>query len=387
MSAAVDRHDKEVPDWLVTVLVAAGQAIAVALIVAIGSLDTGSHDQGAYLFAAGFGFLLLLRAEFPVAVLITAVLGVFVYYAAGYPPIGMAVPVVGAFYGAAERGRVVVAAGAGAVLLAVSLYFRINDGESSAVLAYDVVTNVALIGCAVALALTVRSRRALRSQHEQIVALEREHHQERTARQLQAERLQIARDVHDSVGHALSLVSVQARVAQQALGHDDATVARALDNVVAAARSSLTDLRRTLAMLQADRAAADHAPLTLKGIEGTAKAARDAGLDVDVVIDAGNAVIPAPTASTAFRIVQESVTNVLRHARARHIGVIVRAVGDELHLQIADDGTGADLRTCAEGRGITGMRERVALLGGTLTVAGGPTGFTVNAVLPIGGVR
>jgi signal transduction histidine kinase len=268
--------------------------------------------------------------------------------------------------------------------LAVSLHFRVNDGESSVVLAYDVITNAALVGCAIALALTVRSRRALRNQHERMVLLERKHQQERAARQLEAERLQIARDVHDSVGHAMSLVSVQARVAQQALGDDDTTVARALDNVVAATGSSLADLRRTLAMLQARGGTADHAPLTLNGIERTAQAARDAGLDVDLVIDVGNTVIPASTASTAFRIVQESVTNVLRHAQATAVRIIVRARDDELCLRIVDDGVGADPQAQLHGQGIAGMRERAALLGGTVTVDPSSSGFTVDAVLPIG---
>lgn len=384
MSASTGPDDDEVPAWVLTGLVAAGQAIAIALIIAIGSRDTGGHHYGAYVFAAGFGALLLLRNRFPVLVLIAAILGVFAYYVADYPPIGMAVPVVGAFYSAAERGRVVVAAAAGAVLLAVSLYFRIDDGESSTVLAYDVLTNVALIGCAVALALAVRSRRDLRRQHEHLVALEREHQQERAARQLHAERLQIARDVHDSIGHALSLVSVQARVAQQALGDDDMTVARALDHVVAATGSSLTDLRRTLATLQADPASTDHAPLSLNGIERTAEAARDAGLNVAVTIEVDPASIPASTASTAFRIVQESVTNVLRHARAETITITVRAEDDQLQLCIADDGVGADPDGYVEGRGITGMRDRAELLGGTVVVAPSPAGFAIDATLPIG---
>jgi signal transduction histidine kinase len=383
---------QEVASWVLTALVAAGQAIAVALIIAIGSQD-GGGDFGAYLFAAGFGALLLVRSRLPVAVLITAVLLVFTYYAAGYPPIGMAMPVVGAFYSAAERGRVVVAAAAGAVLLAVSLYFRVTGGESSAVLAYDVITNVALIGCAIALALAVRSTRALRNQQRRMVTLERRHQQERAARQLEAERLRIARDVHDSIGHALSLVSVQARVAQQALGADDAAVARALDNVVNATRSSLADLRRTLAMLQADREAVGRAPLGLSGIERAAQAAREAGLEVAMSIEVDQAAIPAPTASTAFRIVQESLTNVLRHAGANRVTISVRSGNDELHVRVADDGHGAEKESGRRstvgdgGRGVDGMRERAALLGGTLTTESSPAGFTVEAVLPIGGPR
>jgi signal transduction histidine kinase len=294
----------------------------------------------------------------------------------------MAVPVVAAFYSVAERGRVLVAAGAGTVLLAVSLYFRHADGQPSAVLAYDLITNVALIGCAIGCALAVRNARAAREQQRRMVTLERHHQQERAARQLEAERLRIARDVHDSIGHALSLVSVQARVAQQSLGVDDAAVARALHNVVDASRSSLADLRRTLAVLQADRDAAETVPLTLTGIEQTARAARDAGLEVALSIDVEPAALPAPAASTAFRIIQESVTNVLRHAAARRVTITVRGGNDELHVRVADDGTGASPGG-HDGQGISGMRGRAELLGGTLSTGSGPAGFTVEAVLPI----
>lgn len=398
MSTTGGAYDEEVPTWVLTALVAVGQAIAVALIIAIGSRDGAGTGVGAYVFAAGFGAVLLFRHRLPAAVLVTTILLVFAYYAAGYPPIGMAVPVVGAFYGAAERGRVVVASLAGVVLLAVSLYFRVTDGESSDVLAYDVITNVALIGCAIALALAVRNARALRNQHRRMVTLERHHQRERAARQLEAERLRIARDVHDSIGHALSLVSVQARVAQQALGADDAAAARALDNVVSATRSSLLDLRRTVAMLQTDREDPGRSPLSVDGIERTAQAARDAGLDVTVSIDVGRGTIPASTASTVFRIVQESVTNVLRHAQATQVAITVRRSGDELRVRVVDDGRGVSTAfgsgltadgdgrpSGGGGRGIGGMRERAALLGGTLTTDSGPAEFTVEAVLPVEG--
>ncbi|ASR39632.1 hypothetical protein BAY61_24840 [Prauserella marina] len=380
MPTAEPRED-EIPAWVLTVLVAAGQAIAVALIIAIGSAGTLDVDYGAYLFAAGFGAVLLLRRIVPVTVLIVSVLGVFSYYAFDFPPIGMAVPVVGAFYSVTERGRVVVATVAGLVLLGVSLYFRVGDRQPSTVLAYDLITNVALVGCAIALALTVRSRRDLRDQQRRVVLLEREHQQERAARQLEAERLRLARDVHDSVGHALSLVSVQARVAQQSLGSDQAAVARALDNVVSATGSSLADLRRTLTALHSDQAVSLHAPVTLRGIEHTAEAARQAGLDVDVSITTGPADVPEPVAGTAFRIVQEAVTNVLRHAHATRASITVTAEAGTLRLRVADNGTGLG-EAGEDGRGMTGMRERAALVGGTVTVESQPTGVTVTAELP-----
>jgi signal transduction histidine kinase len=387
MSSSSGRPDREAPSWVPTALLAAGQAAGVALIVVVGTPDVPPQDYGVFLFAVGFGALLLLRAEFPAAVLVVAVLGVFMYYAADYPPIGMAVPVVGAFYAAAERGRLLVAAAAGAVLLSVSLFFRARDGESSVVLAYDLVTNVALVGCALALALVVRSRRSLRDQHRHILSLERERQRERVARQVAAERLRIARDVHDSLGHSLSVVSVQARVAQEALGRDHRAVARALEHVVAATRTSLADLRRTVAMLRAGRSGDGWVPPGLDGIDGierTAQAARDAGLTVDLVMDLGPEVPADRPASTAFWIVQESVTNVLRHAHARRVEVIVRVEGDDLRVRVVDDGAGGDAQAAARGQGITGMRERAALVGGDVSITvPGTSGFAVDAVLPL----
>jgi signal transduction histidine kinase len=376
----------EVSPWVIDLLVAFGQAVVVALVVAIGAREQMFQHPGPYLFAAGFGLLLLLRHRLPVTVVVVSVLAVFVYYAVGYPPIGMALPVVGALYSAAERGRVRPAVLAGGTLLLVSLYFRLNDGESSAVLAYDVITNAALIGCAIAFALTVRSRRALQAHEARMVELERQRQQERAARQLEAERTRIARDVHDSVGHALSLVSVQARVAQQSVGTDDAAVSRALDNVVGATRSSLTDLRRTLGMLRgdADHHGPTHAPVTLAEMGRTAQAARDAGLEVVLDVDLGGRVVPAAAQSTAYRIVQESVTNVLRHARARSVTIVVRAEAHRLRVRVADDGRGAGQAEQRSGAGIAGMRTRAELLGGTVTTRSGEAGFEVEADLPTG---
>lgn len=389
----------EVPPWVLTALGAAGQAIAVAVVIAVGSVGDGGTDPRAYLFALGFGALLLLRSSAPVVVLALAVLGTFAYYIADFPPIGMAVPVFGALYNAAERGRVVAASVAGALLLIVALYFRVQDGESSAVLAYDVITNAALIGCAIALALTVRSRRHLRAERERAVLLERAAQQERAARQVEEQRLRLARDVHDSLGHALTLVSVQARVAHQVLDTDRGAAEEAIERVVRAAGSSLTDLRRTLDTLRSDRDGTGHAPLTLTGIERTAQAARDAGLEVDLDVDLGDAVVPGPVASTAFRIVQESVTNVLRHAQAARVRIRVHAAAGVLHLEVTDDGRGVPssrgepdrgepstqaAHVGSGGRGIRGMRDRAELLGGTLTTSVRAGGFTVTADLPLG---
>ncbi|MGL5817983.1 MAG: sensor histidine kinase [Phycicoccus sp.] len=383
MDQLAGRDGLEVSPGVLTALGAAAQAVAVALVIAIGSRGGEPAGSGAYLFAVLFGAFLLLRTEYPGTMLVLAVLAVFVYYAADYPPIGMAVPVVGAFYAAAERGRVVLSLGVGVVLLGVSLYFRTRDGEPSTVLAYDVITNAALLGCAVALAVTVRSRRDVRRQHERMRVLERSHEEERATRRVEEERLRIARDVHDSMGHALSLVLVQARVAREAVGVDDPAAGRALDHVVTAAAGSLTDLRRTLGMLRGADDAPDLAPLTLSGIERVAESARAAGLRVDLDVATGDVDVPTPVAGAAFRIIQEAVTNVIRHADASSLTVRIHADDDELRVIVTDDGAAARTLDQLDGRGIEGIRERAALLGGHARAEPTTSGFVVDATLPV----
>lgn len=380
---------EDVPASLYTALVVAGQIIAVSLIIAIGAPEIGYNGAGAYLFAVGFGLVLVVRRRFPVTVLAVTVVGVFAYYAIGeYPPIGMAVPAVVALYAASVRGRAGAALLSGAVLLAVSLYFRVRQDESSAVLAYDLLTNAALVGVAVALALAVRSRRQLREQQQTILLLQQEREREEVARRVQAERLRIARDLHDSVGHALSVVSVHGKVAQEALGVDQAAASRSLKSVVETARTSLHDLRGILDMLRSEEepdAVTPHGrvPLTLGGIDQLASAARDAGLTVRTSVRVDDGRVPASVATTAFRIVQEAVTNTLRHASASEVDIDV-SLGDRgLQIQVTDDGVGTD--GTREGSGLAGMRERASMHGGRVTVReAGTGGCQVYAVLPIG---
>lgn len=374
---------EEVPAWLYTLLVVAGQVIGLSLIIAIGSRDVGYRGIGAYGFACGFGAVLLLRGRFPLAVLVVTVLGIFGYYILGYPPIGMAVPIVAALYATAVRGRATAALSTGAVLLAVSLFFRAIHHESSAVLAYDLLTNAALIGCAVALGLNVRGRRRLREQQRAIVDLERAREQERAAHDMQAERVRIARDLHDSVGHALSVISVHTHVAREALGTDRPAAERSLERITDATGASLRDLRTTLSLLRSPEDDGGRVPLTLDGIDQVVRAAREVGLDVRASVTADADRIPVPVTAAAFRIIQEAVTNVLRHADASTITIEVGADADTLRVRVADDGHGADAPD--GGRGITGMRERTAALGGTFSAGDGEGGFVVAAVLPLRG--
>ncbi|MFO7279194.1 MAG: histidine kinase [Thermoanaerobacterales bacterium] len=235
------------------------------------------------------------------------------------------------------------------------------------------------------------------------------------------ERLRIARELHDVLAHDISMINVRAGVALHLLeeGHGDADpeqVRSALAAIKEASKEALGELRSVLDVLrhgEDDRELAPRSPTPRLGdLRELADRARGAGLDVRiesrVAADGrdgdGTAVVegdgdgvaaevaaglPAGVEAAAFRIVQESLTNVVRHARATRVRVRVRRTDDELEVQVDDDGQGppgGDGR--AAGRGITGMAERAHALGGTLEAGPRPgRGFRVRARLPLGGGR
>ncbi|MFD7023985.1 sensor histidine kinase [Promicromonospora sukumoe] len=357
-------------------------AIAMALVVAVviaADPDAAAHaGPGAYLFAAGFGALVLLRRRMPRTMVVLTVLGVFAYYTLQFAPIGMALPAVAALYSAAEMRRTGWAVGGGAVLVAVATYYRVTGTAEEYLTPYDLVTNLALVAAAIALGVAVRLSREARV-HEAHAAEQR----------LQAERLRIARDLHDVVGHNLSVIALHSGVASEAVGRDDDAARGALEHVRQATSGTLRELRSTVRVLRRPPDAADGgsppapAPTSLTGIEALADSARATGVAVDVTLDVPDGVLDGAIDAAAYRIAQESLTNVLRHAAASRVSVSARVGGGRLAIRVSDDGRGAGPHL-VPGSGISGMRERVALLGGTLTTGDAPGGgFAVAADLPL----
>ncbi|MGW2090727.1 sensor histidine kinase [Promicromonospora sukumoe] len=354
-------------------------AIAMALVVAVviaADPDAAAHaGPGAYLFAAGFGALVLLRRRMPRTMVVLTVLGVFAYYTLQFAPIGMALPAVAALYSAAEMRRTGWAVGGGAVLVAVATYYRVTGTQEEYLTPYDLVTNLTLVAAAIALGVAVRLSREARV-HEAHAAEQR----------LQAERLRIARDLHDVVGHNLSVIALHSGVASEAVGRDDDAARGALEHVRRATSGTLHELRSTVRVLRApvgDAASPAPAPTGLAGVGALAASARDTGLTVDVALDVPDGVLDGAIDAAAYRIAQESLTNVLRHAAASRVSVSARVSGGRLAIRVADDGRGAGPHL-VPGSGISGMRERVALLGGTLTTGDAPGGgFVVAADLPL----
>lgn len=215
-----------------------------------------------------------------------------------------------------------------------------------------------------ALAEAVRSRRAA------IV--------EASRRAVGEEQARIARDLHDVIAHSVSVIVVQAAAADDVFDSRPDQARTALRSIEAAGRETLGELRQLLGAVSAP------AP-GLGRLGELAEPLRAAGLEVAVHReDAAGPALPAGVDSSAYRIVQEALTNTLRHARATRASVTIRQVDGTLELDVRDDGRGPATAARGGGRGLPGMRERAAMLGGTLDAGPLPGGgFRVSARLPV----
>jgi signal transduction histidine kinase len=199
-----------------------------------------------------------------------------------------------------------------------------------------------------------------------------------------AERARIAWELHDIVAHHLSVIVLQAGGAR-ASGKPAGPTLEKIEN---SGRQALAETRRLLGVLRDPDEAGGLAPQPgIGALDGLAASVRAAGLPVSLVISGDLAASPAAVEVSVYRIVQEALTNVLKHAGPARAEVMIGSTADAVTIEVTDDGTGEPGRlTPAGGHGLAGMRERAALLGGELAAgprAGG--GFAVRARLPLGG--
>jgi signal transduction histidine kinase len=204
-------------------------------------------------------------------------------------------------------------------------------------------------------------------------------------RRVEQERLRIAREMHDVLAHTIALIGVQADVAQEALGDAPEKAEASLRTTRAKSREAMTEVRATLGVLREARGEASTAPTPgLSLLPELVGAATGADLRVELMVVGTTRPLPSVVDLTAYRIVQESLTNVLRHARATVAEVSIGYRPDGISLEIEDDGTvGTNGRSLHDGHGVVGMRERATSLLGSFEA--GPTngaGFRVRAWLP-----
>lgn len=380
----------------------------VLLVVAVWTLVSAQYSSepalrttlGWALVLLGCGALYFRRRQ-PVAVAVVTLLACVVYYPLSAQDGPLMITFALALYTTAAEGRFAAAVALAAVtLLAVGLgEIRQQPGHRQ----IDDTSLAMLAGWLISLVAVGRAQRTrlayLHEVEQRALAAERE--QEARARQSATEeRLRIARELHDILGHSVSLIHVQSGAALHRLGKNPApesglaTAAEALEAVKATSKDALRELRATLGVLRrADEATPTSPTSGLALLGDLAERARSAGLDVRTNVTGTPVPLPPPVDLAAYRIVQESLTNVTRHAGARTVRITLdwdaTATGGEtgggtraLRLRIADDGGGAP-EGGPVGSGIGGMAERARALGGELTARNTDGGFLVDARLPL----
>ena len=278
----------------------------------------------------------------------------------------------------ADARRAAIGAAIAAALIVPEMIVKLVEGDPLAELPGPFVAlgAVWLGGRAIA-------RRRVEAERLSELALELEQRNEADARAaVGAERTRIARELHDVVAHAVSVIVVQAQAADRVLEGEHASARESLQAIESTARTALVEMRRLLEMLRADDGDADLAPQPgLEHLDVLVKQVREAGLDVDLRVEGERRPLPAGVDLSAFRIVQEALTNTLKHAGPAHALVTVRYGSGEIEVEIVDDGTTDG--PAGRGHGLLGMRERAAVVGGRVET--GPrtgSGYSVRASLP-----
>ncbi|WP_143194150.1 sensor histidine kinase [Micromonospora sp. CB01531] len=384
--------------WMVDAGIALAVLVAAEIAIATGNEDGSvDRDRFAYLLGVAMAVPLLLRRRYPTAVLYAVSAVLLLFYALNYPGFPPAVVLAVPLYDAARAGRLWWAVPVPVFFLAVGAVVLIVHREMPPLeLLAAFLPQAATLAVAMLLAALMRSRAAhtaeVRYRLDQ-AARERELEARRLVTE---ERLRIARDLHDTVGHAIATITVQSAAALRLLDAEPERAREALVSIRGTGKAALAEMRATLGQLRSDGRPGSAGP----DLRGRGQAERDtglhrlpellaavqaAGLPVELTSDLSGERLPAALDEVAYRIVQESLTNVLRHAgAAARAKVLLRTVPDSLCVEVRDDGVGAGAGgTPAGGRGLTGMRERAEALSGRFEAGPQPGGgFQVRAILP-----
>jgi len=361
--------------------------VVTALPLATRPLTDGQRpsDVWAYLLLAAICVPFAFHRRYPVAS-ISVACGALILYAAGryaaYPGIPIFVLVAGISLHSTRR-RALLAAGLGAVAISVGVLLQ-PEGVATA---STWVASLLALAVAWLWGENLRNRRARWAAMEERARRLEAEREERDRQAVTAERLRIARELHDVVAHSMSVIAVQSGVANHVIDSRPAQARQALATIEATSRSALVELRRLLGVLrQGDDPVASLEPNPgLAELGRLADQIRSAGVEVDLTVEGEPGDLPPGVDLSAFRIAQEGLTNVLKHGGGvAH--VLVRYGPGAVSVEIADDGrAGAEDDAPGEdtGHGLVGMRERVAVFGGELTAGPVPGGgYRMAARLP-----
>jgi signal transduction histidine kinase len=372
-----ERIDPAVRDWWPVVLVVGFNQLGLG--------ETGWTGVGPIvpaLLGLAFALPLRWRREQPLWVLaaITVAVTVAALSVPGQPPFASFVAVMVACFALGQHARLRLAvAGLAVPALPVAVLAALDATATP----QELVFPVFYFGAAWGAGRLVRRRQELARRMAGLVAALEQQQEDNARLAAEAERHRIAREVHDTVAHSLGVILIQAEAAQELLerrGRPD----RPVEVIQSTARATLEELRGVLGAMRGDEPAAQPG---LAALDALVERFRRAGVEVSLQVD-GVSQVPAAVDAAAYRLVQEGLTNVLRHARGAAAAIRVSSNDEGLLVRVRDDGDGSpiDPRLVGSGYGLAGMRERVARLGGELVV--GPLeggGFGVEARLPLRG--
>jgi signal transduction histidine kinase len=365
-----------------------GLTVLLAAFLVVGTFGAARH-QPAHLIPRPHAAVVVLlvviaavisqRRRHPVAALGAVWVLTLVYFLAGYPwgPIWLGLVI--AYYSAVARGHRLAGAlaAAGGFLVFPWLDDLLGRGPAPSLGTLSALAAWLLVVFGVGEGMRIRRLR---------VAEAARLREEEAKLQASDERLRIARELHDVLAHNISLINVQAGAALHVNGELPEQARTALAAIKEASREALGELRSALDVLRQTGDAPPRGPMPGLGqLPDLVAGARSAGLDVRVETEGQPVALPAPLDLAAYRIAQETLTNVIRHAAAKTVWIRVTYAAFDLRLRIEDDGRGLPLgEPAAGGSGIAGMRERLVALGGELRTGPRPGGgFQVAARLPL----
>jgi len=364
-------------DRLLAVAVAAGILVQAWLAFETRGAEA-IHRRDA--LALGVAMLLAVslawRHRAPLAVLTLAIAAALASVGAPMDaPLAVVVALTVATYsvGAYAIGRDAVVGGIGVVVL-IAVAVAKDLGADSEV--NDVAVPALILGTPWLAGLSLRSR------HEREAAFDRLRLEQANAAVVD-ERARIARDLHDAVAHSIGVIILQARGARRMFQTDPDATLGALDAIETTGTAALAEMRGLVGVLRDDEQPKPLAPPpSLRHVESLVATVREAGLPVELSIEGTPVGLPAGMDASAYRIVQEALTNALAHAGSATANVVIRYGADDLDLEIGDTGVGP--RDVEAGHGLTGMRQRVSFFDGRLDVGPRPGGgYMVRASLPL----
>jgi signal transduction histidine kinase len=366
------------------------------------STSTLQADIATYHRISALGVVLIVgqvaplgwRRRAPQLSLLVILVATVIFYAANFLPVTAGLPALIATYSVAahvERRLSVRALGVVvvAVLACLGGSARYHPWSPAAL-----VTNGVFVAMAWILGDNLRTRRAYTATLEERAARLERDQQDGARRAVNQERARIARELHDVVAHSVSVMVVQAGAARRVLRRDADRATEALGSIEATGRQALDELRRLLSML---REYGDCTPSltpqpTIEDLAALVTQFEEAGLHVALTVEGEPQPLPSGADLSVFRIVQEALTNTLKHAGPARAAVKVCYLPDEVLITVSDDGRGLAEQLSrvdgnaspSQGHGLVGMRERVALFGGELRAAPRPGGgFEIKARLPL----